>query len=88
MAMKDPSRKVFLFLQGLNGQEVTLNEIATALDMAPRSVNGCLVGLQKKNLVVRTEVVEEVEGKLVSTKNIALTELASTYDIDAADVAK
>ena len=83
-AMKETSRKVYDFLKETEGSDVTLNSIATALEMGVRSVNGCLVGMQKKGLVVREEVKTlDENGKATTTKFIRLTPLAETYDPDA-----
>lgn len=84
MAMKEASKKVFIFLKDNDGADVTLNSIATSLDMPVRSVNGCLVGMQKKGLVVREEVQTlDDNGKAVTTKYIRLTAAAATFNPDA-----
>ncbi len=84
MAMKETSKKVFNFLKECAGEDLTLNSIATALDMAPRSVNGCLVGMQKKGLVVREETtVPSEDGKPTTVKYIRLTDAAAAFDPDA-----
>ena len=83
-AMKEASRKVWDFLKETEGSDITLNNIATAVDMQVRSVNGCLVGMQKKGLVVREEVstIDEA-GKATITKYIRLTDAAADFDPDA-----
>lgn len=84
MAMKDSSKKVFNFLMDNQGADITLNSIATSLDMPVRSVNGCLVGMQKKGLVVREEVQAlDDNGKTVTTKYIRTTEAAASFNPDA-----
>lgn len=84
MAMKEASKNVFLFLKDNDGADLTLNDISTSLDMAVRSVNGCLVGMQKKGLVVREEnQVMDSNGKTVTVKYIRLTEAADSFDPDA-----
>lgn len=84
MAMKEASKKVFNFLKDSAGDDITLNDIAASLDMAVRSVNGCLVGMQKKGLVVREEVeTMGTDGKSVKVKFIRLTEAADSFDPDA-----
>lgn len=83
-AMKETSRKVYDYLKDTEGTDVTLNSISDALDMPVRSVNGCLVGMQKKGLVVREEVVSADDaGKAVTTKFIRLTEAAADFNPDA-----
>jgi len=83
-AMTETSRKVYDYLKDTKGDDVTLNSIATALEMGVRSVNGCLVGMQKKGLVVREEVQTlDDAGKATTTKYIRLTDAADSYDPDA-----
>lgn len=83
-AMKDASKKVFNFLKDSAGDDLTLNDISTSLDMAVRSVNGCLVGMQKKGLVVREETETiGADGKTVKVKYIKLTDAAASFDPDA-----
>lgn len=84
MAMKETSKKVFNFLKESAGDDLTLNDIAASLDSNPKSVNGCLVGMQKKGLVIREEAeVMSADGKPVKVKYIRLTEAAATFDPDA-----
>lgn len=84
MAMKETSKKVFNFLKDSAGDNLTLNDISASLDMAVRSVNGCLVGMQKKGLVVREETeTMGADGKTVKVKYIRLTDAADSFDPDA-----
>ena len=82
--MKEASRKVYDFLKETEGTDLTLNGISEALDVPSRSVNGCLVGMQKKGLVIREEVKTlDDKGKETITKYIRLTEAAADFDPDA-----
>lgn len=84
MAMKETSKRVFNFLKDSAGDNLTLNDISASLDMAVRSVNGCLVGMQKKGLVVREETeTMGADGKTVKVKYIRLTDAADSFDPDA-----
>lgn len=84
MAMKESSKAVFTFLKETQTEDNTLSSIATALGMEPRSVNGCLVGMQKKGLVIREEVQSlDDAGKATTIKYIRLTPAADSFDPDA-----
>lgn len=84
MAMKENSKKVFTFLRENDGENLTLHQIATALGMEAKSVNGCLVGMQKKGLVIREEAsTMDDEGKAITVKYIRLTDAAYSFDPDA-----
>jgi len=84
MAMKDTSKTVFNFLKECDGDNVTLNDIATSLGMPARSVNGCLVGMQKKKLIVREETTAPgADGKDVAVKYIRLTVEGRNFNPDA-----
>ena len=78
------NRSAHEFLKETEGSDVTLNSIAVAVDMQVRSVNGCLVGMQKKGLITREEVSTlDDKGKASITKYIRLTEKAKTFNPDA-----
>lgn len=84
MAMKEASKTVFNFLKDCDGDNVTLHDIATSLNISSKSVNGCLVGMQKKNLIVREETtIMNDDGKEVVVKYIRLTDEGRTFDPDA-----
>ncbi len=82
-AMTENSKKVFTFLQENKGEDITLNGIASALQMDAKAVNGYLVGMQKKGLITREEVdTIGADGKKAVVKYIRLTVLADTFDPD------
>lgn len=74
-AMKDGTRKVLEFLQNNYGQDLTAPEIAEALGMEARSVNGSFTSFQKKGWGVRVEAeVELADGSHKKVKYLRLTE--------------
>lgn len=83
-AMTENSKKVFTFLIENKGEDLTLNGIATALGMEPKAINGYLVGMQKKGLIIREEFdTVGADGKKVVVKYIRLTPAADTFNPDA-----
>lgn len=55
MAMSENNVKVMNYLKGMAGKDVTAADVATALDMEKRSVDGIFTSFQKKGLGVREE---------------------------------
>ena len=54
MAMSENTIKVINYLQGLNGADVTANDVAEALGLTGRQVNGIFTGgIQRKDLGIR-----------------------------------
>ena len=53
--MSENSAKVLAYLKETNGQKLTADEIAEALDMAKATINGVFTSFQKKGLGVREE---------------------------------
>lgn len=88
MAMSEKTRTVWEFLKANQGADLTAADIAEALGMEKRSVDGIVTsGLQRKGLSVRTEAEVEVEdeGKVShkKVKFITLTDKGLAYDPDA-----
>ena len=84
MAMSENTLKVINYLQGLNGADVTANDVAEALELNSKQVNGIFTGgIQRKGLGIResAEVVLE-DGTHKAVKFLKLTtegmNLAST----------
>lgn len=75
--LSDNASRILAFLQANATVDLTANDIAEALDMTARSVNGTLTGLQKRGLTARFEV-EGFEKKV-----IRLTEEGSCFDPNA-----
>lgn len=85
MAMKENSRKVFDYLKTINGQDVTAAEVAEALGLEKRSVDGIFTSaIQRKGLGIRTPAEIELEdGSHKQVKFLSLTEAGLAYDPDA-----
>ena len=64
MAMTENSAKILNYLKGIDGK-VTSADVAEALGMEKRAVDGCFTGLQKKGLGAR------VEAEAMGTKDIS-----------------
>lgn len=86
-AMKENTKKVFEFLRSVNGQNVTAADVAEALGLEKRSVDGIFTSaIQKKELGVRVPAEVELEdGSHKSVKFLKLTEAGMTLDLDATD---
>lgn len=92
MELTEKSIVVLNYVKGAAGKDIVAGEIAEALNIPVKSVNGTLTALGKKGLIVReegiiTEVTVDEEGNEVSkdkkVKFIRATELASTEEIVA-----
>ena len=85
MAMKENSRRVLEYLKSINGQNVTAADVADALDLEKRSVDGIFTSaIQRKGLGVRTPAEIELEdGSHRSVKFLSLTEAGMAFDPDA-----
>lgn len=77
--LSENAQKVLTYLQANKGSDLTAKDIAAALDMEARSVNGTLTGLQRKGLTVR--VAQEEGDKL-----IGLTPAGAEFDPEAEKV--
>lgn len=79
MAMKEGTRKVWDYIVAHDGEDHTAADIANALGVSPKSVNGSVTSFQKKGLATRNEV--GVIGGTV--KYIRLTDEGRAYNPDA-----
>ena len=93
MAMKENSKKVLNYLKEINGENVTAADVASALGLEKRQVDGIFTSaIQRKQLGVRTpaevEVVNE-EGNIVhkQVKFLSLTPAGMAFDPDATEEA-
>ena len=83
MALTPVSKKVFEFLKECGDENNTIATIAKSLDMSEKSVNGVLLGLQRKSLIIREEIANAVAEKgKKPIKYIRLTPAAETFDPD------
>ena len=85
MAMKENSKKVLNYLKEINGENVTAADVAEALGLEKRSVNGIFTSaIQKKGLGVRTPAEIELEdGSHKAVKFLTLTPKGMAFDTDA-----
>ena len=85
--MKENTRKVLDYLKANDGADLTAADVAAALDLDPRSVNGSFTSFCKKGLGVREEaqIQDEKTGKYVDVKFLKLTDAGLSYDPDAAE---
>lgn len=87
MAMKENSKRVLEYLKSVNGQDVTAADVAEALGLEKRSVDGIFTSaIQRKQLGVRTPAeIELADGTHKQVKFLSLTEAGMAYDPDATE---
>ena len=85
MAMKENSKKVLNYLKEVNGQQVTAADVAEALGIEKRSVDGIFTSaIQRKGLGVRTPAeIELDDGTHKAVKFLSLTAEGMNFDPDA-----
>jgi Mn-dependent DtxR family transcriptional regulator len=84
MAMKENSKNVLNYLKAHNGEDLTAADVADALGLAKRSVDGIFTAMQKKGLGVRTPAeVELDDGSHKAIKLLSLTDAGMSFDPDA-----
>ena len=71
MAISENTKKVLEFLKANNGKKVTSADVAEAIGIEKRSVDGVFTGLQKKGLGVR------VDGTTDGAKEISLLSITN-----------
>ena len=83
--MKENSRKVLEYLKANNGKDLTSADVAEALGLEKRSVDGIFTSaIQRKGLGVRTPAEIELEdGTHKAVKFLSLTEAGMAFDPDA-----
>ena len=82
--IKHPNKTILLFYKE-NGQDVTVADVAAALGLEKRIVDGIWTyAIQRKGLGVRTEAEIEVEdGTHKKVKFLSLTPAGMSFDPDA-----
>lgn len=87
MAMKENSKKVLNYLKGINGANVTAADVAEAVGLEKRSVDGIFTSaLQRKGYGVRVPAEIELEdGTHKAVKFLQLTPAGMSFDPDAED---
>ena len=82
--MKENSKNVLNYLKAHNGEDLTAADVADALGLAKRSVDGIFTAMQKKGLGVRTPAeIELDDGSHKAIKLLSLTDAGMSYDPDA-----
>ena len=89
MAMKENSKKVLNYLKEIAGEKVTAADVAAALGLEKRSVDGIFTSaLQRKGLGVRTPAeIELDDGTHKQVKFLSLTPAGMSFDPDATEEA-
>lgn len=85
-ALKDTTKKIMEYLRAHDGEDLTSEDVANALGMSKRSVDGSFTSFQNENKKwgYREEggvVVENGKPKVI--KYLRLTEAGKTVDLDA-----
>ena len=90
MAMSEKTVKVLNYLKEIDGSNVTAADIADALDMEKKSVDGIVTsGLQRKGLAERIPSEIELEdGTHKAVKILKLTEAGMAFDPNAVEAAE
>lgn len=89
MAMKENSKKVLNYLKEVAGENVTAADVAIALGLEKRQVDGIFTSaIQRKQLGVRTPAEIELEdGTHKQVKFLSLTPAGMAFDPDATEEA-
>lgn len=84
-AMKENTRKVFEYLKAHNDEDLTAADIADALELEKRQVDGIFTSaFQRKKLGERIPAErEEEDGSHTKIKLLKLTEAGMIFDPDA-----
>ena len=87
MAMKENSKNVLNYLKGLNGANVTSGDVAEALGLEKRQVDGIFTSaIQRKGLGIRVPAeVELDDGSHKAVKFLQLTPAGMEFDPDASE---
>ena len=85
MAMKENTRKVFEYLRGIAGENVTSGDVAEALGLEKRQVDGIFTSaIQRKGFGIRVPAEVELEdGTHKAVKFLQLTESGMSLNLDA-----
>jgi len=84
MAMKQATKDIFNYIKKHDGEDFTAKDIAEALDMNVKSVNGSVTSFQRKGYTERVEAEATLEdGTHQKVKLIRLTDEGRAFDPDA-----
>jgi hypothetical protein len=89
MAMKENSKRVLNYLKEVAGENVTAADVAAALGLEKRSVDGIFTSaIQRKGLGIRTPAeIELADGSHKPVKFLSLTAEGMAFDPDATEEA-
>ena len=87
MAMKETSKRILNYLKEVAGENVTAADVAAALGLEKRSVDGSFTSaIQRKGLGVRTPAeIELADGTHKQVKFLSLTPAGMAFDPDATE---
>lgn len=87
MAMKENSKSVLNYLKSVNGSDVTAADVADALGLEKRQVDGIFTSaIQRKGLGVRVPAeIELDDGTHRAIKFLKLTDAGMAFDPDAVE---
>ena len=87
MAMKENSKNVLNYLKSINGSDVTAADVADALGLEKRQVDGIFTSaIQRKGLGVRVPAeIELDDGTHKAIKFLRLTDAGMAFDPDATE---
>lgn len=90
MAMSENSRMVFEYLKKMNGTDVTSGDVAEALGLNKRQVDGAFTSaIQRKGYGIRVPAeVETEDGLHKPIKLLRLTKEGLELDLDAVESAE
>lgn len=85
MAMSDNSKKVLNYMKEINGADVTAADVAAALGLEKRQVDGIFTSaIQRKGYGVRIPAeIELDDGSHKPVKFLKLTDAGMAFDPDA-----
>lgn len=85
MAVKPNTKTVIEYLKKVNGQDVTAADVAEAVGLEKRQVDGIFTSaIQRKGLGVRTPAEIQLEdGTHKQVKFLSLTDEGMAFDCDA-----
>ena len=84
MAMKQATKDIFNYIKAHDGEDFTAKDIAEALNMNVKSVNGSITAFQRKGYTERVEAEQELEdGNHEKVKLIRMTPEGRAFDPDA-----
>ena len=85
--MKESTKTIIKFLQANADKDMTAADVANALGLEKKSVDGTFTAaLQRKGYGFREEAeVETNEGKHATVKFLKLTDAGINYDVDATE---